>query len=92
MDSRQAAHTTAAVPSASNSVGSRKSESNSMREKDAAEKHDEQAEDDESQYPKGLKLGLITLALCLSVFLVALVSINLQILERLFESQKQFPA
>ncbi|KIV78208.1 hypothetical protein PV11_09949 [Exophiala sideris] len=30
------------------------------------------AEDQEAEYPHGLKLGLITLALCLSVFLVAL--------------------
>lgn len=30
------------------------------------------AEDEAMEYPRGLKLGLITLALCLSVFLVAL--------------------
>ncbi len=30
------------------------------------------AADQEAEYPSGLKLGLITLALCLSVFLVAL--------------------
>lgn len=30
------------------------------------------AQDDEKQYPEGLKLGLIILALCLAVFLLAL--------------------
>ncbi|KAI9841230.1 MAG: MFS sugar transporter [Thelocarpon superellum] len=48
---------------------------------DAAERHETVAEaareereefEDESRYPQGITLGLITLALCLSVFLVAL--------------------
>ena len=36
---------------------------------------DEPEVDSEVEYPHGLKLAIITLALCLSVFLVALVSI-----------------
>jgi len=32
-------------------------------------------DDNEEDYPHGLKLGLLTLALCLSVFLVALVRV-----------------
>jgi hypothetical protein len=35
---------------------------------------DEPEEDPEAEYPHGLKLVIITIALCLSVFLVALVS------------------
>lgn len=33
--------------------------------------------DDEHEYPKGAKLGIITASLCLSVFLMALVSLEL---------------
>lgn len=32
--------------------------------------------DDEHEYPKGAKLGIITASLCLSVFLMALVSLD----------------
>jgi hypothetical protein len=42
--------------------------------KDAAEKHGDAEEEDESHYPTGFKLLLICIALCLAVFLVALVS------------------
>ncbi|KAI9800629.1 MAG: hypothetical protein M1833_003287 [Piccolia ochrophora] len=44
----------------------------SLKEKDAVEQHTVEPEDDESHFPSGVKLGLISLALCLSVFLVAL--------------------
>jgi hypothetical protein len=37
---------------------------------------DKPDEDPEIEYPHGMKLAIITLALCLSVFLVALVSTN----------------
>lgn len=33
--------------------------------------------DDESEYPSGAKLAIITLSLCLSVFLMALVSLQM---------------
>ena len=33
--------------------------------------------DDENEYPTGAKLGIITLSLCLSVFLMALVSLQM---------------
>lgn len=42
-------------------------------ERDALEKHADPQVEDESQYPTGFKLFLICLALCLAVFLVALV-------------------
>jgi hypothetical protein len=46
-------------------------ESTAVEEAKALDKPDE---DPEIEYPHGLKLAIITLALCLSVFLVALVS------------------
>lgn len=47
-------------------------ETTAVEEAKALDKPEE--DDSEIEYPHGLKLGIITLALCLSVFLVALVS------------------
>jgi MFS family permease len=43
-----------------------------ISEKEKAEGEEEEEEDDDSRYPKSWKLGLITGALCLSVFCMAL--------------------
>ena len=50
-----------------------KTETTAELEKDALEKHDEPQLEDDIQYPAGVKLLIISLALCLAVFLVALV-------------------
>ena len=66
--------TTAAV-SRPESVNNEKQATMIEAETDIAEKHGE-TEEDEAHYPRGLTLWLISLALALAVFLVALVSIK----------------
>lgn len=53
--------------------GERKLETTALEEA----KELDRPQDDDIEYPSGLKLGIITLALCLSVFLVALVCSSL---------------
>lgn len=59
-------------PSAEPAEATEKREESTVVEE--AKTLDKPEEEDEIEYPHGLKLAVITLALCLSVFLVALVS------------------